>query len=48
MKRAAAFALAGVLEADELAEDKILPDAFDSRVAPAVAEADSDAWKGNE
>ena len=48
MKRAAAFALAGVLEADELAEDKILPDAFDSRVAPAVAEAVSDAWKGNE
>ncbi|MGI6110469.1 MAG: NAD(P)-dependent malic enzyme [Eubacteriaceae bacterium] len=46
MKRAAAFALAQVLNSDELSTDKVLPDAFDSRVAPAVAQAVAGAWEG--
>ena len=39
MKKAAAFALAGLVGEDELGPDYILPAAFDERVAPAVAAA---------
>jgi malate dehydrogenase (oxaloacetate-decarboxylating) len=42
MKLAAAEALAGVV-ADELREDHVIPSAFDTRVAPAVAAAVADA-----
>jgi malate dehydrogenase (oxaloacetate-decarboxylating) len=42
MKLAAAQALAGVV-ADELREDHVIPSAFDTRVAPAVAAAVADA-----
>jgi malate dehydrogenase (oxaloacetate-decarboxylating) len=42
MKLAAARALAGVV-ADELREDHVIPSAFDTRVAPAVAAAVADA-----
>lgn len=37
MKVAAAHAIAGVLQPDELSETRILPDPFDKRVAAAVA-----------
>ena len=43
MKLAAAYALAGLLADDELREDYVIPDAFDSRVAPAVAAAVAEA-----
>ena len=39
MKIAAANALAGIIPDDELDEDYIIPEAFDERVAPAVAKA---------
>ncbi len=39
MKRAASFALADLVPAEELNEDYILPKAFDKRVGPAVAAA---------
>ena len=39
MKIAAAYALAGLVSADELSADYILPAAFDPRVAPAVSAA---------
>lgn len=39
MKIAAAYAIAGLVADDELREDFVVPDAFDSRVAPAVAAA---------
>ena len=39
MKVAAAYAIAGLVEESELKEDYVLPDAFDPRVAPAVAAA---------
>jgi malate dehydrogenase (oxaloacetate-decarboxylating) len=39
MKVAAAYAIAGLVEDSELKEDYVLPDAFDPRVAPAVAAA---------
>jgi malate dehydrogenase (oxaloacetate-decarboxylating) len=39
MKIAAAKAIASVISDDEIKEDYILPDAFDLRVAPKVAEA---------
>jgi malate dehydrogenase (oxaloacetate-decarboxylating) len=39
MKLAAAHAIAGVLSEDELHPDYIIPDPFDRRVVPAVAEA---------
>ena len=39
MKMAAARALAGLVSAEELSPDYIIPAAFDPRVAPAVAEA---------
>jgi len=43
MKRAASFALAGLVSQEELTADYILPAAFDKRVGPAVAEAVSKA-----
>ena len=39
MKIAAAQAIAQVIEPEKLAPDYIIPDAFDQRVAPAVAKA---------
>lgn len=42
MKVAAAHAIAGVLQPDELSDIRILPDPFDKRVAPAVAAAVSE------
>ncbi len=39
MKIAAARAIAGVVQGDQLCEDYIIPGVFDERVAPAVAEA---------
>lgn len=39
MKVAAAYAIAGLVDESELKEDYVLPDAFDPRVAPAVAAA---------
>ena len=39
MKIAAAHAIAGVIGADELHEDYLIPSVFDRRVAPAVARA---------
>lgn len=39
MKQAASYALAGLVSADELNAEHIIPAAFDPRVGPAVAEA---------
>ncbi|WP_366921877.1 NAD-dependent malic enzyme [Metallumcola ferriviriculae] len=39
MKVAAAYAIAGLISAEELDEDNVIPRAFDPRVAPAVAKA---------
>lgn len=39
MKLAAAYAIASLVSDDELAEDHVIPNAFDERVAPAVAVA---------
>ena len=47
MQLAAAEALAGVIGADELAPDYIVPSVFDREVAPAVAQAVSDAAVAN-
>ena len=43
MKRAAAYAIAGLIGEDELNEDYILPAAFDPRVGKAVAAAVAEA-----
>ena len=43
MKMAAAQALAGLISDEELTEDYIIPQAFDSRVGPAVAAAAAQA-----
>jgi malate dehydrogenase (oxaloacetate-decarboxylating) len=43
MKLAAARAIAGVVPEESLSEDYIIPSVFDERVAPAVAEAVSEA-----
>lgn len=45
MKVAAAYALAELVSDDELSADHILPQAFDPRIAPAVAKAVSEAAK---
>lgn len=45
MKVAAAYALADLVPASELSAERILPDAFDERVCPAVAKAVVAAWK---
>lgn len=39
MKLTAAYAIASLVSDDELAEDHVIPNAFDERVAPAVAAA---------
>ena len=39
MKIAAAYAIASLVHPDKLCEDFVIPDPFDRRVAPAVAEA---------
>lgn len=39
MKVAAAYAIAGLIKDEDLREDYVVPDAFDPRVAPAVAAA---------
>ncbi|MEW6723916.1 MAG: malic enzyme-like NAD(P)-binding protein [Bacillota bacterium] len=43
MKLAAAWAIAGLINAEELGPDYIIPDAYDRRVAPAVAAAVAEA-----
>jgi malate dehydrogenase (oxaloacetate-decarboxylating) len=43
MKMAAAHALAGLVSDEELSQDYIIPQAFDERVGPAVAEAVAEA-----
>ncbi len=45
MQVAAAYALASVVLAEELSAERILPDAFDPRVCPAVARAVAEAWR---
>ena len=45
MKIAAAYAIANLINEDELNEDYIIPNPFDKRVASAVAKAVYDAWK---
>ncbi len=45
MKLAAAEAIAGVISEEQLSVDYIIPSVFDERVAPAVAEAVSEAAK---
>ena len=45
MKVAAAYAIAGIISDDELKEDYIIPSAFHSGVADAVAKAAGEAWK---
>jgi malate dehydrogenase (oxaloacetate-decarboxylating) len=45
MKLAAAEAMAAAIPEEELVEDYIIPSVFDERVAPAVAEAVSEAGK---
>jgi len=45
MKMAAAYALAGLVSESELSPTRILPDAFDPRVAATVAKAVAGAWK---
>ena len=43
MKLAAAEALAALIPAEELGDERIMPEAFDPRVAPAVSKAVADA-----
>lgn len=45
MKIAAAYAIADLINEDELNEEYIIPNPFDKRVASAVAKAVYDAWK---
>lgn len=45
MKVAAAYALAGLIAPEELGTERILPDAFDPRVCPAIAAAVAKAWE---
>ncbi|HBB28931.1 MAG TPA: NAD-dependent malic enzyme [Clostridiales bacterium] len=45
MKIAAAYAIANLINEDELSEEYIIPNPFDKRVATAVAKAVYDAWK---
>lgn len=47
MKLAAAYAIAGLVSEEELRADYIIPNAFDPRVAPAVAKAVSKAWENS-
>ena len=43
MKIAAAYALAGIIKAEELTPEYVIPEAFDKRVGPAVAQAVAEA-----
>lgn len=45
MKKAAAYAIAGLVTDEQLAEDFIIPGPFNNRVAGAVAAAVADAWE---
>ncbi|MDR1954002.1 MAG: NADP-dependent malic enzyme, partial [Clostridiales Family XIII bacterium] len=47
MKVAAAYALAGLVSADELSEDYVIPPAFKKGVADAIADAVAEAWEEN-
>jgi malate dehydrogenase (oxaloacetate-decarboxylating) len=47
MKIAAAYALAGLIQDDELTAEKIIPRVFDEGVVQAVAGAVAKAWKEN-
>jgi malate dehydrogenase (oxaloacetate-decarboxylating) len=48
MKVAAAYAIAGMIPEDELSEDHIIPSAFQTGAADAVAEAVGKAWREKE
>ncbi|MEL7648182.1 MAG: malic enzyme-like NAD(P)-binding protein [Sedimentibacter sp.] len=45
MKKAAAYAIAGLVSDEQLAEDFIIPGPFNNKVAGAVAEAVAKAWE---
>jgi malate dehydrogenase (oxaloacetate-decarboxylating) len=45
MKVAAAYALAGLVSADELSADYVIPPAFKKGVADAIADAVAEAWE---
>ena len=45
MKVAAAYAIAGLIDEQDLNPDYIIPNPFDKRVAPAVAKAVAEAAK---
>ncbi len=45
MKKAAVYAIAGLVEDDELSENYIIPGPFDNRVVKSVAKAVQNAWK---
>ena len=45
MKASAAYAIAGLINEDELSENYIIPGPFDNRVVEAVAKAVAEAWK---
>lgn len=45
MKKAAAYAIAGLINDDELSENYIIPGPFDNRVVEAVSKAVANAWK---
>lgn len=48
MKKAAAFAIAGLISDEELSENYIIPGPFDNRVVEAVSASVADTWnKGN-
>ena len=47
MKMAAAEALAGLIDHEELSADYIIPRAFDRRVGPAVAKAVAEAARAS-
>lgn len=44
MKKAAAYAIAGLINEDELSENYIIPGPFDNRVVKAVSKAVAEAW----
>ena len=46
MKKAAAYALAGMINEEDISEENIIPSAFMPGVAEKVAEAVAKAWEG--
>lgn len=48
MKKAAVYAIAGLVSDEELSENYIIPGPFDNRVVKSVAKAVHDAWTMNE